>query len=94
MVCPNQIQVRQQLESLYQRSPSIPAHVRLLQLSQQVGQWFVRELTRDRTEPRISQDFDGHGRIFWRVYDPLTRRRDICWSEREVRLWLERRYAE
>ncbi|MGD1928019.1 MAG: hypothetical protein ACFB12_03835 [Leptolyngbyaceae cyanobacterium] len=94
MVCPNQIQVRQQLESLYQRSSVIPAHVRLRQLSQQVGQWLIRELTRDRTEPQICQDFDEHGRIFWRVYDPLTRQRDICGSEREVRMWLERRYAE
>ena len=40
-------------------------------------------------EPRIWQECNRSGEIYWRVYDPYTGRSAYCDSEDEVRAWLE-----
>lgn len=40
-------------------------------------------------EPKILQIRDRHGQIWWRAYDPKSRRSLVCTTEDEVRLWLD-----
>ncbi|MDB9528182.1 hypothetical protein PN498_19475 [Oscillatoria sp. CS-180] len=94
MVCPNDTQVRQNLEALYQKSPAVPIHKQFIGFFKQIGAAIVSELTRDRNEPRISKFYDLEGHVFWHIFDPLTQQRFLCVSETEVREWLERRYRE
>lgn len=55
-----------------------------------VGSWIVQFLTRNE-EPRISRR--GYGRSqSWRVYDPIQAQAFEFATERDVRVWLERRY--
>lgn len=93
MVCPNDAQVRQQLEVVYQRSPAIPFREQFWGFLRQIGEALVQELTRDRNEPRISKYYNIEGKAFWHVYDPRSQQRLICQSENEVLAWLEDRYA-
>lgn len=93
MVCPNDVQVRQRLEGLYQQSPNIPVQLQLWRFLQQVGAAVVQELTRDRNEPRISKYYDVEGQARWHVYDPHSGQRFTYLSEDEVRVWLDDRYS-
>ncbi len=93
MVCPNDIQVRQQLEGLYQRSPSTPFRIQLWHWFQQVGAAVVEELTRDRNQPRVSKFYDVEGKPVWHIYDPYSGQRFICQSESEMLDWFESRYS-
>jgi hypothetical protein len=43
------------------------------------------------TEPQVSRQFDRHGNLYYRVYDPFTGISAIFGSEAEVRWWLEQR---
>ena len=43
-------------------------------------------------EPKISQKCDRKGNIYWQIYDPVTRQYTSFASEKEVRIWLEKRY--
>jgi hypothetical protein len=40
-------------------------------------------------EPRIWEKCNSTGKIYYRCYDPRTRRSTNCDSEAEVRVWLE-----
>ena len=93
MVCPNEIQVRQQLEGVYQRSPATPFRVQLWHWLRQMGATVVEELTRDRNEPRIEMLRDAEGQALWQIHDPYSGQQFICQSESEVLDWLETRYS-
>lgn len=43
-------------------------------------------------EPKIYQERDRSGKIFWRVFDPIDGQSAYLSSEGEVRSWLEQRY--
>lgn len=43
-------------------------------------------------EPKVSQVCDRHGNKYWQIYDPVSRQYSSCASEKEVRIWLEKRY--
>jgi hypothetical protein len=93
MVCPNDIQ-RQRLETLYQQSPSIPIQARVTAAVGRMAQAVAQQITRDRNEPQISKDYTVDGKIFWSIYDPVTRQRLTAESEQKVRQWLERRHLD
>jgi hypothetical protein len=44
-------------------------------------------------EPRIWQEHDQFGNVWWNVYDPISRRSIQFPSEQEVRRWLEKRFS-
>lgn len=43
-------------------------------------------------EPRIWQGLDRRGEIYWRVYDSISDRSIVFYSEQEVRKWLDQRF--
>lgn len=94
MVCPNDAQVRQRLETLYRKSPSVPVTVQLFDFFRQIAQALVWVVTRDCTEPRISKFYDIDGKARWHIFDPRSQQRFICLSEYEVRVWLEQHYPD
>lgn len=94
MVCPNDVQVRQQLEGLYQRSPNTAFKLQIWRFFQQIGAAVVQELTRDRNAPRIAKNYDAEGQAHWHVYDPYSGQRFTYLSESEVREWLDNRYSQ
>ena len=94
MVCPNDVQVRQQLEGVYRRSPATPFRTKLWRFLQQIGAAVVQELIRDRNEPRISKYYDVEGQAHWHIYDPYSGQRFTYLSESEVREWLDDRYSQ
>ena len=93
MVYPNDVQVRQQLEGVYQRSPNTLFRHQLWHFFQQISEAVVQELTRDRNEPRISKYYDVEGQAHWHIYDPYSGQRFTYLSENEVREWLDDRYS-
>ncbi len=44
-------------------------------------------------EPRIWQERDRSGNVWWYVYDPISRRSIQFPSEQELRRWLEKRFS-
>lgn len=48
--------------------------------------------TSNYQEPKINQKCDRQGNIYWQIYDPVTRQYASFASEKEVRIWLEKRY--
>ncbi|MGF1522427.1 MAG: hypothetical protein ACFBSF_08930 [Leptolyngbyaceae cyanobacterium] len=94
MVCPDNAQIRSQLETAYRKSPSAPLRQKFLLFLQQVGSAIVDSLTRDYNQPRISKFYDIEGKALWHVYDPTNRTGTTLWSELEVREWLERRHLD
>jgi hypothetical protein len=40
-------------------------------------------------EPRIWQEYDRSGEIWWHAYDPVTGRSVCCPTEDELRAWLD-----
>ncbi|MEM9538612.1 MAG: hypothetical protein AAGA60_03775 [Cyanobacteria bacterium P01_E01_bin.42] len=46
------------------------------------------------TQPRITEDRDRQGNLYFRVYDPCDRSRMMFDSEEELRVWLEQRYYQ
>lgn len=94
MVCPNDIQARQQLEALYRKPAAMPLRARFAEFLRQIGKALVIELTRDRNEPRISKYDTAEGQAIWHVYDPLTQQRAVFDAEVEVYAWLEQRYNQ
>ncbi|WP_204138994.1 hypothetical protein [Halomicronema sp. CCY15110] len=93
MVCPNEIQVRQQLEGVYQRSPATPFRLQVWNGLRQMGAALVYELTRDRNQPRITQHYNSQGEAHWHIFDPHSGQTFIRQSEGEVLDWLETRYS-
>jgi len=85
-------QVREQLERLYESSPSISFWEQMNELVRQVGAAIVDELTRDRTTPHMSRFYTAEGKVLWRVRDPVSRQRVTLRSETEVELWLAQRH--
>jgi hypothetical protein len=51
-------------------------------------------LARTDSEPRIQQKFDRLGHVYWKAFDPLTRKTQFFETEDEVRRWLEQRYYQ
>lgn len=45
-------------------------------------------------QPRITEDRDRQGNLYFRVYDPCDRSRHTFDSEEELRVWLEQRYYQ
>lgn len=90
MVCPNDAYLRQQLETVYKKSPAQSFSTQFLAFLQQVGVALVDQLTRDRTAPRIFKYYDVEGKVIWHIYDPNARQRFTFSSELEVHEWLER----
>lgn len=43
-------------------------------------------------EPKISSRKNNYGNVYFRVYDPQTKRNSNFSSEQEVRMWLDNRY--
>ncbi|RZM78733.1 hypothetical protein [Leptolyngbya iicbica] len=93
MVCPNEIQVRQQLEKAYQRSPATPFRLQIWSFLRQIGAALVEELTRDRNQPRVSKFYTVEGEARWHIYDPHSGQRFTYPSESDVLDWLETRYS-
>jgi len=93
MVCPNDIQVRQQLEGAYRRSSAPAFHHQLWQWLRQMGTTVVEELTRDRNQPRISKHYTSQGEVRWHILDPHSGQKFIYQSESDVLDWLETRYS-
>lgn len=92
MVCPNDAIIRQQLETVYQKSPPRSIAQQFSAFFQQIGAALVNELTRDRTAPQISKYYDIEGKAIWHVYEPNARQRFTFSSELEVREWFESRH--
>lgn len=84
-------QVREQLERLYQRSPSISFWAQMSEFVRQIGAAIVGELTRDRTMPRISKFYTAEGKALWRIHDPVSREQVMLRSETDVENWLAQR---
>ncbi|WP_265265517.1 hypothetical protein [Spirulina subsalsa] len=53
---------------------------------------FVQFMTQGN-EPKITIKKNDQGEVFYHVYDPLTRNKDLFTSEQDVRVWLEKRYG-
>lgn len=87
-------QVREQLERLYQRSPSISFWAQMGEFVRQIGAAMVGELTRDRTMPHISKFYTVEGKALWRLHDPVSGQRVTLWSETDVENWLAQRHAK
>ncbi|HEY9640886.1 MAG TPA: hypothetical protein V6C57_10410 [Coleofasciculaceae cyanobacterium] len=47
-----------------------------------------------QSEPTITQKFDRDGNLYFRVYDPVTRKAMSMTSEQEVRAWFDQRYYQ
>ncbi len=43
-------------------------------------------------EPRIYQKYDRQGKLYFRVYDPISGMSSTLNTEQEVRAWLDQRY--
>jgi hypothetical protein len=44
----------------------------------------------ERKDPKVRQVRDRSGKIYWEVYDPVSRRSLFFSSEQDIRIWLER----
>lgn len=93
MVCPDDEQVRERLEALYRRSPSVSVLEKFLEFFGQIGTAMLTELTRDRKALQISKFYDIDGKVLWHVFDPVSRDRSTFRSEVEFRKWIDQRYA-
>ncbi|MEL6383588.1 MAG: hypothetical protein AAFQ89_14270 [Cyanobacteria bacterium J06626_18] len=94
MVCPDNAQIRSQLETTYRKSASTPLRQQLRHFLRQVGSAIVDGLTRDYNQPRISKFYNIEGQAIWHVYDPAAQTGATLRSELEVREWLERHYLD
>jgi hypothetical protein len=43
-------------------------------------------------EPKVWQERDRFGNLYWRIYDPISDRSATLASEQEVREWLDQRF--
>jgi hypothetical protein len=97
MHCPNDspdsLDVRQQLETIYRRSPSVSVRERFTLFFRQIRDAIAHELQRNGSEPRISRYTTIQGHHYWYIYDPQTQQGAIAHSELELRQWLDRRYS-
>lgn len=85
--------IREQLERLYQQSPSISVRFQFQKFFQAIWQSVREQITGDPTQPRISRFFDITGTTIWHAYDPVSRRSFTSKSEAELLDWLEERYS-
>ena len=44
------------------------------------------------SEPKISVKRDRQGRLFWQVWDPVTKVSATFYSQQDVMVWIEERY--
>lgn len=56
----------------------------------QLGQWLVQSLT-DSEQVRVWTKITPNG-IAWHAYDPKIQRSFSCYSETDLRIWLEQRH--
>jgi hypothetical protein len=52
-----------------------------------IATWIVQA-----SEPKVSERRDRKGRLYYRVYDPVSNSSAAFGSESEIRAWLEQRY--
>jgi hypothetical protein len=52
-----------------------------------IATWIVQT-----SEPKVSRKRDRKGRLYYRVYDPVSNSSAAFGSESEIRAWLEQRY--
>lgn len=57
----------------------------------QIWKFLVDVLT-SGSEPRIWERHDRTGKPYWYIYDPATHESVHCFSQAEIRTWLENRY--
>ena len=78
------------LEQLLKSSPSLPQPNAHTPWYQRLGQWLLTSLT-DTQQVRIWTKITPNG-TQWSAYDPNSQRRFSCYSEAELRAWLEQRH--
>ncbi len=81
---------RQQLEQLWQASPSFPQPKSSDPWYKQLGRFLIQSLT-DSDQVRIWTKITPNG-TQWNAYDPKLQRRFSAYSEAEMRTWLEQRH--
>jgi hypothetical protein len=84
---------RQRLERVYQLEGDIqsrPSKVR--ETLQSVAIALLNFFTQNRNEPQVHVRFNAAGEPIWHIYDPHTEQTTLCFSEPDVRAWLESRY--
>lgn len=80
--------IRSEDRSIKHRSSRVQGFkIRLLGCLQILGDLFLHS-----SEPKIQQKRDRSGNLYFKVYDPMTQHSCTLDSEREVRVWLEKRY--
>ena len=87
---PSPIMTRQQLEQLWQDSPSLPQLKPSNPWYKQLGRFLIQSLT-DGDQVRIWTKITPNG-TQWCAYDPKLQRRFSAYSEAEMRTWLEQRH--
>lgn len=85
--------IREQLEQLYQQSPSISVRFQFQEFFRAVWRSVRERIAGDPTQPRISRYFDITGTTIWHAYDPISHLSFTSKSEAELLDWLEERYS-
>lgn len=76
--------------NLHSKKPSIKSKVQ----SALALVWkYLLGVMSGNSEVQVQQIYDRNGKVYWRIYDPVTGYRNTLLSEAEVRIWLERRYS-
>ena len=88
----SQAMSRQQLEQLWQASPSLPQLKSSDPWYKQLGRFLIESLT-DSDQVRIWTKVTLNG-TQWNAYDPKRQRRFSAYSEAEMRTWLEQRHQK
>lgn len=88
----SQVMSRQQLEQLWQASPSLPQLKSSDPWYKQLGRFLMHSLI-DSDQVRIWTKITPNG-TQWYAYDPKLQRRFSAYSEADLRVWLEQRHQK
>ena len=92
MVCPSSANNRENLETIFQKSPNLSFQHQFRSWIKQIGLAILREVTRDPNELRISRYTDINGQPIWHAYDPVSHCQFSTRSEAELRIWIDSRF--
>ncbi len=79
-----------QLEQILKSSPSLSQPKSHTPWYRRIGQWLLASLT-DAQQVRVWTKITPKG-IQWSAYDPNIKRSFSCYSEADLRTWLEQRH--
>lgn len=83
----------QELDSFIEEAkPSRQISIKLPSLEQLWNS--ILETFTTSSEPKIYQKYDRNGKLYFRVYDPITHQSSTFSTEQELRIWLDQRYYQ